>query len=92
MKYYLKALGSVCYDREGITFPLHYAVQFDNMARAFFGNKFAWQTQFGWTNQPEVLTFTCSKNVAELFDTVVNIIAQPKSAGLPILKVMPRDW
>jgi hypothetical protein len=56
MKYYLKAGGDWCYDRNGLTFPLAVPIPFEAIVREMFETAdIRWECQFGWINQPEVL-------------------------------------
>lgn len=56
-KYYLKAIGSTCYDETGITFPnkIEYDLRLAVWQRGALYVK--WGRQFGWANQPKVVTF-----------------------------------
>ncbi len=96
MKYYLKALGSVCYNKDGITFPEKHPLDFNSLAKALLPPKYYWQRQFGWTNQPEVLIFDASKAQAEKFGRVVNIITAGfagNHSSMPQFAVNPRrNW
>jgi len=56
-QYYLKATGSVTYDRSGITFPLIISIDFDELLNKCDATDIKWEEQYGWSNQPEVLTF-----------------------------------
>jgi hypothetical protein len=86
-KYYLKAGGSICYDKDGITFPTKQAIPFDKLANIFFGDRSGWQRQFNWENQPEVLIFQASETKAVMFQQVVNALSIPCG-----FIVKERDW
>ena len=70
--YYLKATGSVCYNRLGVTFPEAKSIPIDDIAQIFFGRNFGWQKQFSWETQPEVLVFKTTRERARIFQTVMN--------------------
>lgn len=57
MRFYLKPTGSACYDKTGITFPHKIAYDLENMVWARAAKHIRWGRQFGWKNQPRVLTF-----------------------------------
>lgn len=58
MTYYIKAMGSVCYDRTGVTFPYRGGEFLSCNWMLDMGATSAWwERQFGWNNQPEVLCF-----------------------------------
>lgn len=61
MKYYLKATGSTCYDETGITFPHEIKYDLFNLVWARGATYVKWGKQFGWSNQPRVLTFRCDE-------------------------------
>ncbi len=70
-KYYIKATGSTCYDNTGVTFPHNESFQLqeeDMSAEKFvdelWGRNIRWENQFGWENQPQVLTFEASEEDA----------------------------
>jgi len=64
MKFYIKATGSVCYGRSGITYPVP-EVDSDMTPRDYVewqgGENVTWERQYGWENQPEVLCFEGSQ-------------------------------
>ena len=62
-KYYIKATGSVCYDKTGITFPEKVSVDFDSLLKN--AENVQWENYHGWDNLPEVVTFHCSKILAD---------------------------
>lgn len=57
MTFYLKPTGSTCYNRTGITFPAKKRINFEKRLAAMGCKDFYWCNQFGWSNQPEVITF-----------------------------------
>ena len=62
MRYYIKATGSTCYDRTGITFPEKKELDLEGIVKNHGGYNLRWESQFGWTNQPDVLTFKALQN------------------------------
>jgi len=62
MRYYLSTMGSTCYDKTGITFPKKKKISLKKIVASFGGYDFKWENQFGWDNQPEVLTFKTLQN------------------------------
>lgn len=57
-RYYMKALGSVCYDKIGITYPDEHKINFRNLlSKIIHKPKIKWVNQFNWNTQPQVLTF-----------------------------------
>ena len=70
-KYYLKGTGSVCYDKSGITFPLIIKVDYAEILSRFQISDFTWEDQYGWSNQPEVLTFLAKEeNIKKLNEEI----------------------
>ena len=65
-KYYVKATSSVCYDKTGITFPEKVSVNFDKLLKD--AENIQWENQFGWDNQPEVITFYGSVGLVAMLD------------------------
>ena len=63
-RYYIKATGSVCYDDTGIVFPSHIALDFKDLLSPLKNPEMKWENQFGWFNQPLVLTFRASEEEA----------------------------
>ena len=53
-RYYLKAYGSICYNTVGISSPIFHPIDF--LKIPLIKNP-RWAKQFGWSNQPHVLTF-----------------------------------
>ena len=71
IKYYLKATGSVCYDKNGITFPLIIKVDYGEILSRYKITDLTWENQFGWNNQPEVLTFWAEEeNIKKLNEEI----------------------
>ena len=62
MKYYIKATGSTCYDKTGITYPENKTIDLETLVNSHGGFNCVWQNQFGWSNQPQVLTFEMDDN------------------------------
>jgi hypothetical protein len=58
----------VCYGREGITYPVRQSLELEGIVRALGAYAIAWEPQYGWDNQPEVLTFRCSPARAAVID------------------------
>lgn len=56
-RYYLHAMGSICYDNTGITFPEQLDFNLTQLAKLAGASEVHWERQFGWNNQPEVLCF-----------------------------------
>ena len=84
---YIKALGSTCYDRTGITFPDRKAIDFKQMPGIKGGG---WEYQFGWGNQPMVFTFECrGKNNRKAAEQWLD--AQCPNPSLPCLLIV-RSW
>lgn len=50
-------MGSTCYDASGITFPKKKTLEIENIVTDHLGIDLKWSNQFGWSNQPEVITF-----------------------------------
>ena len=73
MKYYLKATGSVCYDNSGITFPLIISVDYEEILSRFQISNISWENQYGWSNQPEVLTFWAEEENVKQLNTEIPI-------------------
>ena len=55
--FYLKAIGSTCYDESGITFPNKIKFDLKNLVWGRGAIFIKWGRQFGWANQPKVLSF-----------------------------------
>ena len=85
-RYYLKAIGSCCYNKQGVTSPpsIEY-FPIERIAKVFFGKNHSWCRQFGWSNQPQVLCFTSDEHTAGLFEKVMNAFYR----GFIVLE---RDW
>ena len=66
-KYYVRATGSTCYDKTGITFPEKVSIDFDSLLEDT--KNVQWENQFGWSNQPKVITFHCTKSLADKIDS-----------------------
>jgi len=64
-RYYIRATGSVCYDPTGIIFPSKIALDFTDLLSPLENAEVKWENQFGWCNQPLVLTFKGSENEAK---------------------------
>jgi hypothetical protein len=76
---YIKALGSVCYDQTGMTGK---TIKWREMPGI---RNPRWGKQFGWSNQPKMLTF-------DLVDPAAAnewLVAQCPSPGLPCLLIVP---
>lgn len=58
MRYYISAHGSYCYDKSGITYPVKTPMDLEAILREHGAKDFRWEHQFGWRNQPPVLSFT----------------------------------
>ena len=56
-EYYLKATGSTCYNKTGITFPICIVIDLVKLLKSYGVTNIEWRRQFDWSNQPEVLTF-----------------------------------
>ena len=70
-KYYLKGTGSVCYDQSGITFPLIISVDYADILTRYKISDIKWENQYGWRNQPEVLTFMAEEeNIKKLNEEI----------------------
>lgn len=55
---YLHATGSTCYDRSGITHPVRIGMDLEAILKSLCGvSKTSWESQYGWVNQPVVLSF-----------------------------------
>ena len=63
-RYYIKATGSVCYDSTGIIFPSQIALDFTSLLSQLKNAEMKWENQFGWKNQPLVLTFKATEKEA----------------------------
>ena len=71
MKYYIKATGSVCYDKSGITFPLVISVDYVEILSRYQISDIIWENQYGWSNQPEVLCFSAEEeNIKQLNEEI----------------------
>ena len=64
-RYYIKATGSICYDETGIVFPSQIALDFKDLLSQLKNPEIRWENQFGWFNQPLVLTFKASEEEAK---------------------------
>ncbi len=70
-KYYLKATGSVCYEKSGITFPLVINVDYNEILSRYGATNLSWENQYGWSNQPEVLCFFAEEeNIKKLNEEI----------------------
>ena len=70
-KYYLKATCSVCYDKTGITFPLIINVDYGEILSRYGTTDLTWENQYGWSNQPKVLTFLAEEeNIKKLNEEI----------------------
>ena len=67
-KYYLKAICSVCYGKSGITFPLIISVDYEEVLSRYKISDLTWENQYGWSNQPEVLTFSAEEENIKLLN------------------------
>lgn len=56
-RYYLKALGTICYDKTGLTYPEQLTVDLEKIAKLAGASEIHWEQQFGFSNLPEVLCF-----------------------------------
>ena len=65
-KYYIKATGSVCYDKTGITFPEKIVIDFDSLLKNV--ENVQWENYHGWDNLPEVVTFYGSVGLVAMLD------------------------
>lgn len=65
-RFYIRASGSVCYDRTGITFPAPSAIDFVALLKKNGVKNYSWCRENGWSNQPRVLCFraTAKEQVA----------------------------
>ena len=63
-RHYIRATGSVCYDQTGIVFPSQIALDFKALLSQLKKPQVKWEKQFGWFNQPEVLTFRATHEEA----------------------------
>lgn len=58
MRYYLQAMGDTCYDPDyGLTYPYKAPVDFRELLTNVGASNIRTAHQFGWSNQPRVLTF-----------------------------------
>jgi len=64
-RFYIKATGSICYNETGIIFPSHIPFDFKDLLSPLHNPEMKWQHQFGWINQPKVLTFRASEKEAK---------------------------
>ena len=64
MNYYLRATGSTCYDRTGLTFPNTVPMDFQAILRKHDVVETEWKPEFGWSNQPDVLCFQATSEQA----------------------------
>ena len=64
-RHYIRATGSVCYDQTGIVFPSQIALDFKALLSQLKKPQVKWEKQFGWFNQPEVLTFRATEKGAK---------------------------
>jgi len=64
-RFFIKATGSVCYDSTGITFPSPIALDFKDLLSPLKNPEMKWENQFGWCNQPLVLTLRASEREAQ---------------------------
>ena len=83
-KFYLKATGSACYDFSGITFPQTKSFDLEMLIMGTGGTSLIWERQFGWRNQPLVLTFEATGNQSALIALKIN------SACLPLM--VSKKW
>ena len=63
-RYYIKATGQVCYDSSGIVFPSQIALDFKELLSQLKNAEIKWENQFGWFNQPKVLSFRATEKEA----------------------------
>lgn len=70
-RYYVKATGSVCYDRSGITFPDTETVNFNSLLSGLSTPK--WENQFDWSNQPAVLSFSAEEKEAREINRILPV-------------------
>ena len=80
-RYYIKALGSTCYGKTGMV-----GKTINWKAMPGIRNP-RWANQFGWSNQPQVLTFNLvDKSAAEAW-----LSTQCPNPGLPCLLIV-KHW
>ena len=64
-RWYIRSMGSTCYDKAGVTSPHPFALDLPALLTANDCTVGAWEDQFGWSNQPAVLTFHAAKSDAD---------------------------
>lgn len=70
-RYYLRASGSNCYDKTGVTFPTHQPMNIEDIIKSVCEKpNLRWANQFGWSNQPKVLTFNATEQEVKGLDEV----------------------
>ena len=84
-RYYLKALGSVCYSDFGITYPQKLAVNLKELLKLSGAKNIRWGKQYGWNNQPKVISFRIDDK--QLIRVNLNLV----KLDLPLV-VMDKTW
>ncbi len=56
-RFYIKPLGSVCYDDTGLTYPEDLLIDLTKVVKMCEGFNIKWECQFNWDNQPKVIVF-----------------------------------
>ena len=80
-RYFIKNIGTVCYDEQGITFPGRIPIKlYDLMSNLRFAQPL-WECQYGWSNQPRVLSFLATNQEVKAIE-----------AALPIGLVVCKYW
>jgi hypothetical protein len=54
-RFYVKALGTICYDATGLTYPEELRIDLVKLAKLSDASEIHWENQFGWADQPQVL-------------------------------------